>query len=270
MSDAAKRAALHESLAALPGAIVAFSGGVDSTMLLHACHLALGGRVVAITADSASLPRQELAEARELAARIGVRHEVLPTGELARDEYRRNDADRCFHCKDELFRRIAAWQRGRPEAAWPVLYGAIADDLADHRPGARAAAQHRALAPLATGGWSKADVRRYSRDHGLPTADKPAMACLASRVPYGTEVGPELLGRIERAEAALRALGFRELRVRHHGDVARLEVGEADLVHAVAERARILAAVRAAGWPYVALDLAGYRRGAMNEVLPSS
>lgn len=271
MSDYAARIDhLRAELARLPGAVVAFSGGVDSTMLLHACAAVLGGRVLALTADSASLPRAELQQAQELAAQFGVRHELLATQELARPEYRRNDGDRCFHCKDELFAAIAARVAAQPEQGWPVLYGAIADDASDHRPGAQAAAQHGVQAPLAVAGFTKADVRRYSREHGLPTADKPAMACLASRVQPGLAVVPELLQRIEQAEAALRALGFHELRVRHHGDVARIEVGVGELARAVGPaRGAVLAAVHGAGWRHVTLDLAGYRTGSMNP-LPAS
>lgn len=258
---------LHTRLAALPGAVVAFSGGVDSTALLHACGQALGERVVAVTADSPSLPRAELAATRELAARIGVRHVVLATHELERPGYRANAGDRCYHCKHELFTAVAQQRSAIAPADWPVLYGAITDDLGDHRPGQRAAREHGVLAPLVDAGFAKVDVRRYSREAGLPTADKPSLACLASRVPYGTEVDAAVLARIERAEAALQALGLRQFRVRHHDQVARIEVAPDELPAAFAERLAIGAAVKAAGYAFVALDVFGYRQGSMNEVL---
>lgn len=260
--------ALLAALRALPGAVVAFSGGVDSAALVFACRLALGERVLAVTAVSASLPDEELAEARAFCAAHGLRHELVRTRELARAGYRRNAPDRCFHCKDELFGTLAAALAGRPEAGWPVLYGAIADDLAEHRPGGAAARAHGVRAPLAEAGLSKADVRRFSRSHGLGTAEKPAFACLASRVPYGTPVDAALLARLAAAEAVLRNLGYRQFRVRHHDTVARVELLPEDLPRALAERHAIQAGIAKAGYTYVALDLLGYRAGAMNEVLP--
>lgn len=262
-----KLQSLRERLAALPGAVVAFSGGVDSTALLHACRQVLGERCVAVTADSPSLPRAELAEARSLAAEIGARHVVLPTHELERDGYRSNAGDRCYHCKKELFLTVAS-QRARiaPED-WAVTYGAITDDLGEHRPGQRAAAEHAVLAPLVDAGFGKADVRRYSRDAGLRTADKPSFACLSSRVPYGTPIDAAVLARIERAEAVLRGLGFRRYRVRHHDALARIEVGQDELEHAFREREAIGRGVRAAGYVFVALDVFGYRSGGFDELL---
>lgn len=265
MSYSDRIAALHASLADLPGAVVAFSGGVDSAMLLHACQAALGANVLAVTADSASLPRAELDEARAFTAAFGIEHRVLPTDELEREGYRRNAPDRCYFCKTELFETIASRLRGMSE--WPVLYGAIADDASDHRPGAKAAAEHAVLAPLADAELSKDDVRRYSREHGLPTSAKPAFACLASRVPYGTEIDRALLQQLEAAEAVLRDLGYRQYRVRHHGAVARIELDPEELPRAIEERDRIVTGLRAAGYAYVALDLAGYRTGSLNETL---
>lgn len=259
---------LLASLRALPGAVVAFSGGVDSTMLLHACTVALGERVLAATADSASLPRAELAETGALAAEFGVRHLVLATAELERDGYVANAGNRCYFCKKELFEVLARTLASRAENGWPVLYGAIVDDLADHRPGAVAAREHGVLAPLADAGFTKQDVRRYSREHGLRTADKPAMACLSSRVPYGTKVDVATLAKIERAERVLHELGYRGFRVRHHDSVARVELAEPDLARAVLEhRQAIVAGIRAAGYAFVALDLLGYRSGSLNETL---
>lgn len=258
---------LHQELAALPGAVVAFSGGVDSTALLHAAHAALGERAVAVTADSPSLPRTELQDAEALAREIGVRHLLLPTDELQRAGYRDNAGDRCYHCKKELFVRVAEQRAEIAPADWAVLYGAITDDLGDHRPGQRAAAEHGVLAPLLSAGMSKDDVRRYSREHGLRTAGKPSLACLSSRVPYGTPIDRTVLARIERAEAAVRQLGFRQLRVRHHDRLARIEVAADELPRAFECREAIGAAVVAAGYVFVALDVFGYRSGAMNDLL---
>lgn len=263
-----KCAALREALQAAPGAVVAFSGGVDSTALLHACVAALGGRVVAVTADSPSLPRAELAAAMQLARQLGVRHELLPTDELARDGYRANAGDRCYHCKRELFLTVAARRAAFAPDDWVVVYGLIVDDLGDHRPGQRAAAEHGVLGPLATAGFTKADVRRYCREAGLPNADKPSLACLASRVPFGMPIDAALLGRIEAAEDRVRALGFRQFRVRHHGDVARLEFAHDELSRAFDLREALGRELRQLGYPFVALDVFGYRTGSLNALLP--
>jgi len=259
-----KLAELERQLAAMPGAVVAFSGGVDSTMLLHACHRALGDRTVAVTADSPSLPRAELREAESLARELGVRHVVLATAELDRDDYRRNGADRCYHCKKELFVTVARRRAEVAPAEWEVTYGAIVDDLGDHRPGHRAAAEHRVRAPLIDCGFRKVDVRRYSRDHGLRTADKASFACLSSRVPTGTAIDAALLQRVERAEQVLRDLGFAQFRVRHHGDVARVELDPAEMERALQQRHALVSGIRRAGYVHVALDLLGYRQGALH------
>lgn len=262
-----KLAHLREQLAALPGCVVAFSAGVDSTALLHACRDVLGDRVVAVTADSPSLPRSELREAERLADRIGVRHVVLPTDELQREGYRQNAGDRCYHCKKELFVRVAERRADIAPDEWVVAYGAITDDLGDHRPGQRAAAEHGVRAPLLDAGLGKVDVRRYSRDAGLPTADKPSFACLSSRVPYGTEIDRGVLGRIERAEEAMRGHGFRQFRVRHHDRLARVEVAADELERAFAMREPLGRSLQDCGYTFVALDVFGYRSGAMNEML---
>ena len=262
-----KLARLREDLAALRGAVVAFSGGVDSSALLHACAGVLGDRVVAVTADSPSLPRVELQEAMAVASEIGVRHVILPTHELERPEYRANAGDRCYHCKKELFVTVAQQRTTIAPADWAVVYGAITDDLGDHRPGQRAAAEHEVVAPLVDAGFDKQDVRRYSRDAGLRTADKPSFACLSSRIPPGMPVDAASLARIEAAEDALRGLGFRQFRVRHHAEVARVEVGEDELERAFAQRLEIGARLRAAGYTFVALDVFGYRTGSLNALL---
>lgn len=264
---AAKVDHLRERLAQLPGAVVAFSGGVDSTALLHACRDVLGDRTVAVTADSPSLPRAELADAASLAGELGARHVVLPTDELSRPGYVANAGDRCYHCKHELFVTVAQRRAEIAPAAWAIVYGAITDDLGDHRPGQRAAQEHGVLAPLVDAGFAKADVRRYSRDAGLRTADKPSFACLSSRVPYGTPIDAGLLRRIERAEAVLRDLGFHQFRVRHHDQLARVEVGEDELPRAFALRRDLGERLRAVGYVFVALDVFGYRSGALNELL---
>jgi pyridinium-3,5-biscarboxylic acid mononucleotide sulfurtransferase len=267
LSYEARSQSLLAALGKLPGAVVAFSGGVDSTMLLHACRQALGDRVVAVTADSPSLPRRELEAAAALCAQIGVRHVVMATHELEREEYRQNDGRRCYHCKQELFMTVALRRAEIAPADWPVLYGAITDDLGDHRPGQRAAQEYGVLAPLADAGFGKADVRRWSRAAGLPTADKPASACLSSRVPYGTAIDAGLLAKVERAEQALAGLGLRQFRVRHHGDLARVEVASDEIEHAFARRLELWRALRTAGYLFASLDLQGYRSGSLNELL---
>ncbi|WP_308208406.1 ATP-dependent sacrificial sulfur transferase LarE [Paractinoplanes aksuensis] len=244
---------------------VAFSGGVDSSVLLALAVRALGAdRVVAVLGVSPSLAGDERAAAHRVAGRIGAVVVEVETREGDREAYRANGPDRCFHCKDELFTRIGAEvaQRHRLDA---IAYGENADDVRRlDRPGARAAAEHRVLTPLATAGIDKAAVRRIARDLDLPCADKPAAPCLASRIPHFQIVSPRKLGQVEQAEAALRRLGFGDLRVRHHGDVARLELPADELVRAVSEplRERVHAAVTGAGFRFVTLDLAGIQSGA--------
>lgn len=266
--DAGREARLLSGLRRYPGAVVAFSGGVDSTALLHACVVALGARVLAVTADSPSLPRVELLAAEQLARELGVEHRIVYTRETERAGYRQNGPDRCYHCKVELFAEVRAALVGQAPAGWPLLYGAMLDDVGDHRPGARAAAEFGVRAPLLEVGGDKAWIRAYSRRHGLATAEKPSFACLASRIPYGTPVDPALLRQVETAEAVLRELGFEQFRVRHHDAVARVELRPEDLARAVGEaRTRIIAGIKDAGYQYVSIDLQGFRSGAMNETL---
>ncbi len=258
-----REAAVVERLGSLEGLVVAFSGGVDSSYLLALGVQALGSRCIAATAVSPSLAASELDGARAFAAGLGVEHVLVETHEGERDGYVRNDGDRCYHCKAELFERLEPLLHRFPA----IAVGTIADDLGDHRPGQRAAAARGVLTPLADAGLTKAEVRTLSRARGLATWDAPAQACLASRIAYGVEVTPERLGRVERAEAWLRGQGFRELRVRDHGGLARVEVAVADLPRLTALAAELDAALREFGFTFVTIDAAGLRSGSLNALL---
>jgi uncharacterized protein len=264
LASAEKLARAKEAISACRSAVVAFSAGVDSTFVLAVAREVLGDRAVALTAHSPAVPQAERDDARALAARIGVRH--LERESLEQDDpgYVANGSDRCYHCKRELYRLCG--EAAREVGAAAVLDGFNADDRRDHRPGHRAADEALVRSPLAEAGLSKLEVRAWSAAYGLPTWDKPQMACLASRIPYGTPVTPERLAQVERAEAALRRLGLRDVRVRHHGDIGRIEIGEGELEAAFARRSDLAQAVKDAGFKLAVLDLEPFRSGRMNEL----
>lgn len=261
---AAKTLHLDRVLEELPAAVVAFSGGVDSSYLADRAHAALGPSAVAVTAVSPSIARREVEEARALAAGRGWQHLVVGTHEVARDEYARNDSDRCYWCKTELYEVLGPIAR---ERGADILVGTNLDDLGDHRPGHRAADENGVRAPLVEAGISKSDIRALSADLGLPTADKPASPCLASRFAYGVRVTPQGLRRVEEAEEIVRGYGFEVFRVRDHGELARIEVLREQIGRAVEVGGEIADRLRALGYRYVSLDLNGFRSGSMNEVL---
>jgi uncharacterized protein len=261
---------LRARLRALDRVVVAFSGGADSAFLAWVAHDTLGpARALAVTAVSPSLAGTERVECAELAAEWGLRWAEVETDELAQAAYARNDGDRCYWCKDALLRALGpvAAAASADGADTTVVLGVNVDDLGDHRPGQRAASERGAAFPLVDAGFTKADVRAWSRRLGLRTWDKPAAACLASRLPYGTPVTLGRLRGVERAEAGLRALGFDDVRVRHYGDTARVEVPLDRLADIVARREDVVAAVRAGGYAYVTLDLEGLRSGNLNAAL---
>jgi uncharacterized protein len=264
---AAKQTALFERLQGSRRLLVAFSGGVDSSYLAWAAHQVLADDMLAVTAVSASYPGAHRAVAEQVIRDFGIPHRFIDTHEMDRTAYRANQPDRCYHCKSELFDVLGALRDRLGFEA--VAYGINSDDTGDFRPGHRAADEHGVLSPFLDVALSKAEIRMLSRAAGLPTADLPASACLSSRLPYGTEVTPERLSQVEAGEERLRALGFRQLRVRHHGELARVEIDPAELPAALdPEMARaIVAALKPLGFRFVSLDLEGYRTGALNEVL---
>ena len=254
-------AALIDRVAALDSVVVAFSGGVDSSVVAALAHHALGDRALAVTAVSPSVAQGELEGARRVARHIGIRHETIATDELARPGYRANGRDRCYFCKTELYDRLAELARARGYDV--LLSGANQDDQGDWRPGLRAAAEHDVVHPLHDVG--KATVRQLARHFNLPSAEKPATPCLASRIPYGTSVDPRTLRQIDEAERAVRALGFPVLRVRHHGILGRLEVAEADLDAALEREDEIVARLKQAGYAHAVIDREPFRSGRLNE-----
>lgn len=264
----AKRSALHERLLSLGSTLVAYSGGTDSAYLAWAAHQALGDRMLAVIADSPSLARFQLADAVAFAEEKGIPLEIIRTSEFDRPDYVRNDGARCFHCKDELFSAMESFRGARGFAS--IAYGVNLDDKSDFRPGQAAAAQHGVVAPLLDAGLSKSEVRELARDAGLRIWDKPASACLSSRIEYGRPVTPQALSAVEQGEDALRALGFRQFRVRHHGEIVRIEIAREEMPRALdAEMASEFSRIfRTLGFKFVTLDLEGFRSGSMNALLP--
>jgi uncharacterized protein len=264
-----KQRSLWATLGALDSLLIALSGGADSAYLAWAAHLALGECALSITALSASFSQHDRQQVTDFVRSQGLRHEFIETREFENPAYVANNADRCYHCKDELFDRMELLAQERGFRA--IAYGINADDTRDFRPGHRAAHEHRILAPLLDAALSKPEIRILSRRAGLPTWDRPASACLSSRIPYGVAVTPELLAKIERAEAALRELAFRQFRVRAHGELARIELAPDELSRGLrSEMAEEIArGVKAAGFTFVTMDLEGYRQGSLNSLLKS-
>lgn len=265
---AAKRDRLLDILRGMQRVAVAFSGGIDSTVVAMAAHLALGDRGVAVTADSPSVPRAEIAEAQSLANRIGIRHYLVKTNEFSDPDYVRNDGARCYFCKDELYSRIETLL---PDLDVEVICsGANLDDQGDYRPGLKAAAEHRVRHPLQESGFTKAEVRALAQFWDLPTWDKPASPCLSSRLAPGVQVTPERTSRVEQAEALLKLLGLRDCRVRlHEGELARIEVPESEIAR-LAEpelRQQLTSRLKELGFKYIALDLEGFRSGSLNDMV---
>lgn len=266
---ATKMRALEERIRTLGGLMVAYSGGVDSAFLAATAHRVLGDRMLAVLADSPSLARRDMEQAMAFAQVQGIPLRVIQTEELDKPEYQRNDANRCFHCKTELFDGMQ--KLGTELGYTHVAYGMNADDRRDYRPGQRAAEIHEVLAPLAETGLTKQEIRALAKAAGYTLWDRPAAPCLSSRVEYGRPVTREVLEQVERAEESLRELGFREFRVRHHGELARVEIARAELPRALAIEMmdRISSEVRKAGFQYVTLDCTGFRSGSLNAVLPA-
>ncbi len=263
----AKQERLFSILKPMRRVMVAYSGGADSAYLAWAAHHVLGDSALAITADSASLPESHKQAAQEFARECGFQHEYVETREFDNPAYLKNDPNRCFHCKDELFTRLEILARER--GIEHIAYGVNVDDLGDYRPGQKAAKQHQAKAPLVDAGLTKAEIRELSRLTGLATWDRPASACLSSRIPYGTPVTLENIKTVERGEEAIRQLGFRQFRVRFHGQLVRIEIAKDELAIALTPEMaqRFVEIFKPLGFHYVTIDLEGYRQGSLNAVL---
>jgi uncharacterized protein len=263
----AKQQKLFSILNELGRVIVAYSGGTDSAYLAWAAHQVLGANAIAITADSASIPESHKRDAEDFVHRFGIAHEYIETHEFDNPDYVQNDQNRCFHCKDELFTELE--QVGRSRGIPNIIYGVNQDDLGDYRPGQKAATLHEVKAPLVEAGLTKAEIRELSHRAGLPTWDRPASACLSSRIPYGTPVTIETVKTVEKGEEEIKALGFRQFRVRFHGELVRIEIAKDELSRALTPEmaARFTAIFKQLGFKYVTLDLEGYRQGSLNEVL---
>ena len=263
----AKQEKLFSILSGLGSVLVAYSGGTDSAYLAWAAHRVLGGNAVAITADSASIPESHKRDAEDFVHRFGIPHEYIETREFENPDYIKNDQNRCFHCKDELFTRLD--EVGCARGISHIIYGVNQDDLGDYRPGQNAAKIHEVKAPLVEAGLTKAEIRELSRMAGLPTWDRPAAACLSSRIPYGTPVTIQTIKTVEKGEEEIKALGFRQFRVRFHEELVRIEIAKDELPRALAPEmaAAFTKIFKTLGFKYVTLDLEGYRQGSLNEVL---